>query len=76
MIDKGCFDCLLSEPNQHKSEENLINALKEINKIMSANSCYYLFSTCKPEKIISLITSAFNAKIEIEEISKKFLSKN
>jgi len=73
VIDKGCLDCLFSNPNNTSCDENVLNSLKEINKIITNRSSYYLFSTCKPDKLIGQLTSVFNTKIEIEEISKNKL---
>ncbi len=70
IIDKGCLDCILSEPNQEISEEKFISSLKEINKMMlSDNGKFYYFSSSKPDRKIGYLSAVFNGKIEIEEIS-------
>jgi hypothetical protein len=69
VIDKGCLDCIMTNPKN--PEENFKTCLQEIFRSMKINGVFYYISTSKPDKRISLITSAsLNLKIEIEEISK------
>ena len=70
VIDKGCIDCIFSEPNYEKSEENFKNALNEVKKVMTADAVFFYISTSKTEQKISLLKSVFTGNIEIEEISK------
>jgi hypothetical protein len=69
IIDKACIDCILSDSNSQKAEDNFISALKEIEKVMTSDGIFYYFSTANPEKRVPLLSKVFGKNLEIEEIS-------
>lgn len=71
VIDKGCTDCLMSDPSKNVTT-NLTNAFREIYNTMKDTAIFYLVSTCKAEKRISYLTSAGSStNINMIELSIK-----
>lgn len=73
IIDKGCLDCLLSDPD--KAEERFITAMNRIVRSLEPEGVFFYFSTGKPEERANLLFKIKSIKYQISVIDLNIIFK-
>ena len=68
ILDKGCLDCLMSDPNDAEGKFNA--SLNHIMKSLKDNGTFYYITTGKPEDRINLLNASENIKFKMNKLGK------